>query len=391
MSALKIVNQLQKNGHTTYLVGGCVRDLLMGLTPKDFDISTTARPQQVKKLVKNAFIIGRRFRLVLVRRGDSQYEVATFRRGLLPEEDEGGLLDRENIFGTPKQDAKRRDYTCNALFYDPIKRAVLDYTSGIQDMKEGWLKLIGKPKDRLPEDPIRILRALRFAVKLGFQIEPKLYQGLCDFADELKPSSVPRKREEFLKILMLKNPGRVFNSLKDLGILDKILPTLNTLTTKPHVIRNIFNTFEHLDYHHRLTLNPAQLLGVFAWAIAINTNIDFEYEDLSTWIQDKSIQDFMKLELGAFNAELIHIEQAFRLVTFLMDYDTFLEKGIRRRLGLLSQKAFPLSLFFYACINGPDLGLWIDAFNSKDSVMSLHLNGFGEKIDDYIDEGESYE
>ncbi len=372
-------------------MGGCVRDLLMGLTPKDFDISTTARPQQVKKLIKNAFIIGRRFRLVLVRRGEVQYEVATFRRGLLPEEGGGTLLDSENIFGTPKQDAQRRDYTCNALFYDPIKGIVLDYTSGIQDMKEGWLKLIGKPKDRLSEDPIRILRALRFAVKLRLQIEPQLYQGLCDFADGLKFSSIPRKREEFLKILMLKNPGRVFNSLKDLGILDKILPTLKALITKPHVIRNIFNTFEYLDYHHRLSLNPAQLLGVFVWAVAINTNIDSEYEDLLTWIQDKSIQDFMKFELGIFNAELIHIEQAFRLVPFLMEYEVFLQKGARRRLGLLNQKSFPLALFFYACINGPDLGLWIDAFNSKDSVMSLYLNSFDEKIDDYTDGEESYE
>ncbi len=360
----------------------------MGLTPKDFDISTTARPRQVKKLVKNAFIIGRRFRLVLVRRGEIQYEVSTFRRGLLPGENAEELPDGDNIFGTPKQDAQRRDYTCNALFYDPVKQTVLDYTSGIQDMKNGWLKLIGTPEDRLPEDPIRILRAIRFSAKLGLQIEPTLNQGLAEFADELKLSPLPRKREEFLKLLTLKDPGRAFTALKDLKVIDKILPTLESLTSEEGSLRKVFNLIENLDYEHRSSLDPAQLLGVLAWATAVTANSDFEYEDLLTWIKDESIQKFMKFELGAFNAELTHIEQAFRILPGLFDYETFSRKGARRRLGLLSQKSFPLALFFYATINGPDLGIWIDAFNGRDSIEGLHLDDSDEKIDEYEEEGD---
>ncbi len=360
----------------------------MGLTPKDFDISTTARPRQVKKLVKNAFIIGRRFRLVLVRRGEIQYEVSTFRRGLLPGENAEELPDGDNIFGTPKQDAQRRDYTCNALFYDPVKQTVLDYTNGIQDMKDGWLKLIGKPEDRLPEDPIRILRAIRFSAKLGLQIEPTLNQGLAEFADELKLSPLPRKREEFLKILTLKNPGRAFTALKDLKVIDKILPTFESLTLEEGSLRKVFNIIESLDYEHRMSLDPAQLLGVFSWATAITANSDFEYEELLTWIKDESIQKFMKFELGAFNAELTHIEQAFRILPALLDYNAFSQKGPRRRLGLLSQRSFPLALFFYALISGPDLGIWIDAFNGRDSIEGLHLDDSDEKTDEYEEEGD---
>lgn len=361
----------------------------MDLTPKDFDISTTARPRQVKKLVKNAFIIGRRFKLVLVRRGEIQYEVSTFRRGLLPDEDPETLPNGDNIFGTPKQDAQRRDYTCNALFYDPIQKTVLDYTGGIQDLKEGWLKLIGEPEVRLPEDPIRILRALRFSAKLSLQIEPTLHQGLCDFADKLKFSPIPRKREEYLKILKLKNPGRTFMMLKDLGILDKILPTLEELTSEKGSLRLIFNLVESLDYEHRNALDPAQLIGLLVWATAVTANSDFEYEELLQWIKDEGIQKFVKFEIGAFNAELTHIEQAFRILPTLIDYDTFSRKDARKRYSLLNQKSFPLALFFYAMVNSPDLGLWADAFHLKDTIEGLHLEDSDEKIDMHTEEGET--
>ncbi len=380
-SALKIVSKLQENGHTAYLVGGCVRDLLVGLTPKDFDISTTARPRQVKKIIKNAFIIGKRFRLVLVRRGDIQYEVSTFRRGLKPGENPEHLPDGDNIFGTPREDANRRDYTCNALFYDPVKKTVLDYTNGIRDLKSGWLKLIGAPSDRLPEDSIRILRALRFSSKLGLQIEPELHQGLHDYADELKFSHIPRRREEFLKILRLKNPSRVFLSMKDLKILDKIVPTLEALTNEKGSLFKIMSTFEELDFEHRLVLEPSELFGALLWAIAVHVNSEFSFEDYLDWVKDDSIQSFMKTELGVFIAELTHIEQAFRLVPSLQDFKSFCSKGERRQYGLLNQKAFPLALFFYAMVSGPDLGLWTDAFNGKDLSLELPFQDSDEKTD----------
>lgn len=375
------MKQLQEGGHKAYLVGGCVRDLLVGLNPKDIDISTTARPRQVKKLVKNAFIIGKRFRLVLVRRGEIQYEVSTFRRGLKPGENPDTLPDGDNIFGTPKEDAQRRDYTCNALFYDPVKKTVLDYTTGIKDLKAGWLKLIGEPEVRLPEDSIRILRALRFASKLNLQIEPELNQGLADYADELKFSPIPRRREEFLKILRLKHPSGAFLAMKDLGILGKILPALEALTKEQGSLSKVMATFETLDYEHRMSLDPAQLFGAFGWAVGVNANADFSYEDLLDWIQDESIQNFMKSELGVFIAELTHIEQAFRLLPSLLDFSAFSVKGVRRKHGLLSQKAFPLALFFYAMVSGPDLGLWTDAFYGKEDIEDLPFQNSDEKTD----------
>lgn len=380
---------LQEAGYTTYLVGGCVRDLLMGLSPKDYDISTTARPRQVKKAIKNTFLIGRRFRLALVRRGEEQYEVSTFRRGLLPGENADDLPDGDNIFGSPKQDASRRDYTCNALFYDPIEKVIIDHTGGLQDLKEGWIKLIGEPEDRLPEDPIRILRAVRFAAKLSLQIDPKLRSGLVEFADELKFSPIPRRREEFLKILRLKSPGRTFLELHDLQIMDKILPEMSKFIDSNEKLSQLCKNLEKLDQEHRQSLDPAQLFGLLIWSIALASFEDIDFDRIIKWIKSEKIQDFCKHELGVFNAELIHIEQAFRVVPKLTDFEEFSRKGARKRAGLLNQKSFPLGLIFYAVLGGPDLGAWIESFENADFIEDLQFDESGEKTDeDTIDDDE---
>lgn len=380
-SALKIVKTLQEAGHTAYLVGGCVRDLLMGLNPKDYDISTTARPRQVKKLVRNTFLIGRRFRLALVRRGEEQYEVSTFRRGLMPGENPEELPDGDNIFGDPKQDANRRDYTCNALFYDPIAKVIIDHTGGINDLKEGWIKLIGKPEDRLPEDPIRILRAVRFAAKLSLQIEPELRKGLVEFADELKFSPIPRRREEFLKILRLKSPGTTFLELHDLGIIDKILPEMCGMIDDNNKLSRLCNNLERLDQEHRKSLDPSQLFGVLVWSIALASAEHIDFERLIKWIKSEKIQEFCKHELGIFNAELIHIEQAFKILPKLSNLEEFKRKGARKQTGLLNQKSFPLGLIFYAVLGGPDLGGWIEAFEQADFIEDLQFDESDEKTD----------
>jgi len=380
-SALKIVKTLQEAGHTTYLVGGCVRDLLMGLNPKDYDISTTARPRQVKKLVKNTFLIGRRFRLALVRRGEEQYEVSTFRRGLLPGEDPEELPDGDNIFGSPQQDASRRDYTCNALFYDPIEKTIIDHTGGLKDLTEGWIKLIGNPEVRLPEDPIRILRAIRFAAKLSLQIEPELRQGLIDFADELKFSPIPRRREEFLKILRLKSPGTTFVELHDLKVMDKILPEMSSFIDSNEKLSRLCKNLEKLDQEHRKSLDPAQLFGLLIWSIALASSEHVDFERMIKWIKSEKTQDFCKHELGIFNAELIHIEQAFKILPKLSNFEEFLRKGERKKVGLLNQKSFPLGLIFYAVLGGPDLGCWIEAFEKADFIEDLQFDESDEKTD----------
>jgi len=379
---LKIVQSLQEAGYTTYLVGGCVRDLLMGLSPKDYDISTTARPRQIKKVIKNTFLIGRRFRLALVRRGEEQYEVSTFRRGLLPGEDAETLPDGDNIFGSPKQDAGRRDYTCNALFYDPIEKVIIDHTGGLQDLRDGWIKLIGEPEERLPEDPIRILRAIRFAAKLSLQIDPKLRKGLVDYADELKFSPIPRRREEFLKILRLKSPGTTFLELHDLKIMNKILPEMSEVIDTNEKLSHLCKNLERLDQEHRRSLDPAQLFGLLIWSIALASSEDIDFERMIKWIKSEKIQNFCKHELGVFNAELIHIEQAFRVLPKLTDFEEFSRKGERKRAGLLNQKAFPLGLIFYAVLGGTDLGAWIEAFENADFIEDLQFEESDEKTDE---------
>lgn len=351
----------------------------MGLTPKDVDISTTARPRQVKKLIKNTFLIGRRFRLALVRRGEEQYEVSTFRRGLLPGENAEDLPEGDNIFGSPKQDANRRDYTCNALFYDPVKKVIIDHTGGLTDLKEGWVRLIGEPEVRLPEDSIRILRAIRFAAKLSLQIEPELRQGIVEFSDELKFSPIPRRREEYLKILRLKNPSTAITELYDLKIISKILPLLHTALDENKSLLKFCSNIEKLDQEHRKSLDTAELFGLLLWAKAVSSHKHIDFENFIKWIKSEKIQNFAKQELGVFNAELIQIEQAFKILPKLTNFEDFKRKGIRRQVGLLNQKSFPLGLIFYSLLGGPDLGLWIEAFENAENIEDLHFEDSNEK------------
>src|SRR3979490_625358 len=185
--ALKVLYRLRQGDHVAYLVGGSVRDLLLGRRPKDFDIGTSAHPYQVKKLFRNCWIIGRRVRLAHVKFGSKVIEVATFRRQVAPGEEvvqdgvpapnpktpEGEhLIHHDNTFGTPEEDAFRRDFTINALVYDIATFSIIDYVGGLEDLRAGSVRAIGDPEVRLREDPVRMIRAVRFATKLDFAIEP---------------------------------------------------------------------------------------------------------------------------------------------------------------------------------------------------------------------------
>lgn len=334
----------------------------MGLTPKDFDISTTARPRQVKKVIKNCFIIGRRFRLALAKKGEEQYEISTFRRSIAPGENTDDLPDGDNVFGSPEEDANRRDYTCNALFYDPVKREVIDYTGGIADLKKGWIKMIGDPNLRLKEDSIRILRALRFSKKLNIQIEPVLKEAISTYADELKFSALPRRREEYLKFMRLKDPGEIFTELYDLGILEKVLPTLHVfLKTKEDLHHFNKNLREH-SQKLRKEQDPSHLFGTLMWSIYSAVNHVIDEEDQVNWIKSEEVQDFAKHELGVFNTELTNIEQAFRIMPSLFDFEALKRKSLRRQIGLVAQKSFPLALLLYSQEEMTYLDEWIELF-----------------------------
>src|SRR5262249_24647956 len=214
--ALKVLYRLRQGEHAAYLVGGSVRDLLLGRRPKDFDIGTSAHPYQVKKLFRNCWIIGRRFRLAHVRFGPKVIEVATFRRQVQPGEEvvqdgvpapdpntaEGAhLLHHDNTFGTPEEDAFRRDFTVNALFYDIATFSVIDYVGGLEDLRAALVRSIGDPELRFKEDPVRMLRAVALAARLGFSIDPPTRDAIHAHSREIARSSPARLLEEFYKIL----------------------------------------------------------------------------------------------------------------------------------------------------------------------------------------------
>ncbi len=221
--ALKVLYRLKNHGFLAYLVGGGVRDLLLGRRPKDFDISTSAHPQQVRKLFRNSFIVGRRFRLVHVRFGRKVVEVATFRRASEPE-DGDTLIRRDNTFGTPEEDAFRRDFTVNALFYDIANFSVIDWVGGLGDLEARVIRTIGDPGVRFREDPVRMLRAVALAARLDFQVDPDTAEAIRFLRGEIVLSSLPRILEEFYKILRQGRSRRTFELLYEYGLLAYLLP-----------------------------------------------------------------------------------------------------------------------------------------------------------------------
>src|SRR5438045_2411198 len=245
--ALKVLYRLRQYDHVAYLVGGSVRDLLLGRRPKDFDIGTSAHPYQVKKLFRNCWIIGRRFRLAHVKFGPKVIEVATFRRQVAAGEEvvqdgvpapdpttpEGEhLIHRDNTFGTPEEDAFRRDFTVNALFYDIATFSVIDYVGGLDDLRSGVVRSIGDPDVRLREDPVRMIRAIALAARLDFRIEPTLLQATRTHRHEIAKSSPPRLLEEYYKILRAGSSERAFRSLADVGLLEPISAELHRGATE---------------------------------------------------------------------------------------------------------------------------------------------------------------
>jgi poly(A) polymerase len=231
--ALRVLYRLKEAGFTAYLVGGSVRDLLLGRKPKDFDIGTSAHPYQVKRLFRNCFIIGRRFRLAHVKFGQKVIEVATFRRQVLPgdtgEPSSGPsdlLIHHDNTFGTPEEDAFRRDFTINALAYDIATFSIIDYVGGLEDLRAKVVRSIGNPDDRFREDPVRMLRAIAFATRLGFRVDQPSYDAIKRHRMELGRSSPARLLEEYYKILRSGAAERTFRALAEVGLLEPVTPTL---------------------------------------------------------------------------------------------------------------------------------------------------------------------
>jgi poly(A) polymerase len=230
--AVKVIARLRAMGHQAYLVGGCVRDVLLGKKPKDFDLATSAHPGEVRAIFRNCRLIGRRFRLAHVYfRGGKVVEVATFRKNPVDAAEDLGeqgdlLITRDNVFGTAEEDAVRRDFTVNGLFYDTFAGEVIDYVGGRADLEAHRISTIGDPEIRMREDPVRALRAVRFAARLGFTIEPETFAAMRRHAGELARCAAPRLLEEMFKILRCGSSARAFELLRTSGALPVVLPAI---------------------------------------------------------------------------------------------------------------------------------------------------------------------
>ena len=275
-NALKVLNRLKQAGYESHLVGGCVRDLMLGREPKDFDVVTNALPEEIGELFRNARLVGRRFRLAHVRFGRDIIEVATYRA--LPSEgeddierSESGRILRDNVYGNQEEDAVRRDFTVNALYYDIADFSVKDYVGGAEDLQQGLIRIIGDPETRYREDPVRMLRAVRFAAKLGLLIEKTTAEPIARLAPLLREVPSARLFEEVLKLFHGGAALNTFEQLRHYHLFESLFPqTEGALAEEPDgfpamlVPLGLKSTDERINSGK--SVNPAFLFAVMLWA-----------------------------------------------------------------------------------------------------------------------------
>jgi poly(A) polymerase len=267
-AALRTCETLQRGGYKAFVVGGGERDSLLGLQPKDFDVATDATPEQVQALFRRARIIGRRFKIVHVMFGRETIETSTFRALQTDAEtDEHGRVLRDNVYGTQHEDALRRDFTVNALYYDPIADQVLDYLGGVTDLRGRMLRMIGDPATRYREDPVRMLRTVRFAAKLDFDVDPATLAPIRSLAELLENVPSARLFDEMLKLLESGHALACLHKLRDEGLHHGVLPMLDVILEQPHGVRFVEVALEKTDERVRAgkSVSPGFLFATLLW------------------------------------------------------------------------------------------------------------------------------
>ena len=268
-NAVRVTRTLQDAGFKAFIVGGAVRDLLLGVKPKDFDVATDATPDQVKRLFRRAFIIGKRFQIVHVMFGSDLIEVTTF-RGASSDgapKDEFGRVLRDNTFGEQPEDATRRDFTINAMYYDPATQTVLDYHGGMGDMRKKMLRIIGQPEARYREDPVRMLRVVRFAAKLGFDIAPATREPIAVMASLIDNVPTARVFDEMLKMLASGHALACLKRLRSEGLHHGLLPLLDVVLEQPMGEKFVTLALANTDERVRQgkTISPGFLFASLLW------------------------------------------------------------------------------------------------------------------------------
>lgn len=389
--ARKITQTLNEAGFKAYLVGGVIRDLLLGLHPKDFDIATDARPEQIKALFKNSRIVGRRFRLVHIMYGREIIEVATFRaecNGAEKNNDQqkrsaGGQILRDNTYGSVEEDALRRDFTVNALYLDPNNLEIFDYTQGISDLKNKTLRLIGDPILRYQEDPVRMLRAVRFASKLDFQLCEASAKPIYEAAELLSNIPPARLFDENLKLFLNGYAYKNYHLLQQFGLFQQLYPaTQEALDHEPNFQKLIdlalINTDRRIDEGKSVT--PAFLLAVFLWRpMRLQEKKLKSSNDVATTLRHHAGQDILYRQ-----RQRMAIPKRYAMVIReIWDYQLRLPNryGLRAE-QMLQQKRFRAAYDFLLLLEQageiqPGLGQWWTDFQvaeprkRKDMVQAL--------------------
>jgi len=268
--ACKVCTVLQENGYRAFIVGGAVRDLLAHQKPKDFDVATNATPEQVRALFRRSRIIGRRFRIVHVMGGRETIEVSTFRalhNSETAETDAHGRVLHDNIFGTQAEDATRRDFTVNALYYDPGDETIVDYHHGVADLKQKTLRMIGEPRARYREDPVRMLRAVRLSAKLGLSLDPEVSRPIREMAMLLENVPAARLFDEMLKLLSSGHAVNCVQRLREQSLHHGLLPLLDVILEQPLGERFVMLSLKNTDQRVRRgkTISPGFLFATLLW------------------------------------------------------------------------------------------------------------------------------
>ena len=269
-NALSVISRLHKKKFKAYIVGGGIRDLIEGMIPKDFDIVTDCEPKQIRKLFKNSRIIGRRFKLVHITFPNEVIEVTTFRSGEDPQSDsiqinDKGRIIRDNKWGTQEEDALRRDLTINSIYYDPFSEEIVDYTGGIKDLENKKIKLIGDAEKRIVEDPVRILRVIRFAAKLNFEIDLEIKNAITKHKNQLLEMSSARIYEEIIKMFLTGHAQKTYQLLQEYDLFDLLFPHIeNSKEDFNEFYENAFkNTDQRIEENKKL--NTGFLFATLLW------------------------------------------------------------------------------------------------------------------------------
>lgn len=369
----RAVETLQEGGYQAYVVGGAVRDLLAGLTPKDFDVATNATPEQVRHCFRRSRLIGRRFQIVHVNMGAETIEVSTFRGhhgengGNRAQIDEQGRVLRDNVFGTQAEDAARRDFTVNALYYDPGPEIIVDYHHGVADLKQKTLRMIGDPKTRYREDPVRMLRAVRLAAKLGLIIDPEASRPIREMSDLIENVPPSRLFDEMLKLLTCGHAVRCVTRLREEGLHHGLLPLLDVILEQALGKRFVMLALESTDQriHEGKPVSPGFLFATLLWN-----------EVLAKWALLKERGEPSMPALFLAMDEILNVQAEKMAITRRITGDIreiwalqprFEQRAGKRPYGVLQQPRFKAGYDFLQlrAASGeidPELGVWWSRF-----------------------------